>query len=710
MSTLQTKISVENSVLHFKNKKVPLISGEFHYWRNIRENWPAILSAIKEMGLKVIATYVPWNYHELAPGKYDFTGKTSPQKDLKGFIELVRENGLYLIIRPGPYIYSEWPFGGVPERASRYHRLEPEFLKMSKDYIDNVCRVIVPAQITNNGNVILVQADNEPYPPIESFGDEIGCFGEKGVFKDWLKEKYQGNIDLLNEKWRSRYKSFDETNIFFHEPCVDTALPMAERLLPYPEYYTRYADTFEFVGWYGTKIVETVAGWMRESGINVPIFANGWSPLYQDFTGLSNVVEMVGLDIYPLPFIEGNIQTADAWFTVMDTLKLAIAEVKNGNVFSAEFQSGLYPIQLVGYLPPEHFKFVASSLIAKGLKGWNWYMLVNRDNWSECPINEWGRPGGYFPIHKEIVAVTEKIEPWNLKGIHDADLFVYKPHRVISPGNFQEIFTSLEEADIDYTYFDAQANDSPQTDCLVYAGANWLERNIASKLLRFVQRGGTLIVFNQFPIKDECGREFNPLGFVQPDGVRPVNLPVEISYKNGSVIIEEAGHLGSKVNFFYYKKVEGEPIYLTLSTKAKEVLVDLGAKEATRFIIGYLKKTGNGKIIHIGSNSSPLLLRLILKQEKKGLFASCSARRVLTNIHRHKNGDFLLFVTNKNAEGKTVDVALNTNKLGIRSRSNYLIENITESSKTRKKGEELKSLSTPVREKAVTIIRISEYQ
>ena len=91
-------------------KPFKILSGELHYARIPREYWHARLKMAKAMGLNTIATYVFWNVHEPTPGQYDFTG----QYDLAAFIRAAQEEGLYVILRPGPYACAEWDLGGLP--------------------------------------------------------------------------------------------------------------------------------------------------------------------------------------------------------------------------------------------------------------------------------------------------------------------------------------------------------------------------------------------------------------------------------------------------------------------------------------------------------------------------------------------------------------------------------------------------------------------
>ncbi len=674
-------IRVEKCLYQYRDKQIPLLSGEFHYWRVLRENWQIIVQRIKEMGLQTVASYVPWNYHEIEPGVYDFTGKTSPQRDLQGFIDLLADEGIWLNIRPGPYIYSEWQFGGVPERASKHHRLAPEFLEMSKHYITHVCELIVPRQITRGGNIILVQADNEPYPPIESFGTEMGGFGESGVFKDFLAERYKHDIARLNERWRSSYASFDEACIHFHEAYVDVDRAMADRLLPGDAYHGRYADTHAFVGWYAAKIVATVAGWLRDAGVEVPVYANGWSPLYQDFSQFMDIADLAGTDIYPPPFFGGNQPTADNWFYNIDIVKLQEADVAGGNTWSAEYQAGIYPLQVTGYLPPQHYKFVDLTLMGRGLKGWNWYMLVNRDNWHNCPINEWGRTNEYYPVHQEIVATAMRVEPWHTQELNDVSVLCYKPHRVIAPGNFEHTCRALERGDIAYDYYDPASGNPPRSQVLLYAGADWIDREAARKLRDWVEQGGTLVAFNRYPKRDECGLALTDLlPFADPDGARPVNLPVEIGYRDGSDTLVDAGHMDIKLNLFYYRHVDGEPLHVTLSLAAREELVDIGAAQAERFLIGYARPLGQGKIVHIGSNPSRTILQLVLNQEGLGQYVHATEPRLLSTIHRHREGHLVLFCTNWSEDGRTAELRLNRERLGLAGKAlkvTDLVANVT---------------------------------
>ena len=133
-----------------------------HFARIPRECWRDRLKMARAMGLNTIATYVFWNYHEPAKGKYNFTGNA----DVAAFVRMAGEEGLWVIIRPSPYACAEWEFGGYPwwllnEKNLKVRSRDPRFLELCAGYYRELGRQIAPLQITHGGNIIMVQLENE---------------------------------------------------------------------------------------------------------------------------------------------------------------------------------------------------------------------------------------------------------------------------------------------------------------------------------------------------------------------------------------------------------------------------------------------------------------------------------------------------------------------------------------------------------------------
>ncbi len=114
------------------------------------------------MGLNTVATYVFWNIHEPEPGVWDFTG----DKNLAEYIKIAGEEGMMVILRPGPYVCAEWEFGGYPWWLQNIKGMEirkdnAEFLKCTKAYIDRLYKEVGGLLCTKGGPIVMVQCENE---------------------------------------------------------------------------------------------------------------------------------------------------------------------------------------------------------------------------------------------------------------------------------------------------------------------------------------------------------------------------------------------------------------------------------------------------------------------------------------------------------------------------------------------------------------------
>ncbi|HZY62640.1 MAG TPA: beta-galactosidase [Edaphobacter sp.] len=154
--------TVQGDHFALDGKPFQVISGEMHYQRIPRAYWHARLKMAKAMGLNTITTYVFWNEHEPTPGVYDFSGN----KDVAEFIREAQEEGLYVILRPGPYVCAEWEWGGYPAWLLKDHGIvvrstDPRFMTPAKQWLMRLGKELAPLQIGNGGPIILTQVENE---------------------------------------------------------------------------------------------------------------------------------------------------------------------------------------------------------------------------------------------------------------------------------------------------------------------------------------------------------------------------------------------------------------------------------------------------------------------------------------------------------------------------------------------------------------------
>ena len=143
-------------------KPFQIVSGEMHYARIPRAYWRDRLRMAKAMGLNSITTYVFWNWHEPKPGVYDFSGN----RDVAEFVREAQQEGLYVILRPGPYSCAEWDFGGFPAWLLKDPNMvvrsrDPQFLAAARAWLMQLGKQVAPLQIGNGGPIIAVQVENE---------------------------------------------------------------------------------------------------------------------------------------------------------------------------------------------------------------------------------------------------------------------------------------------------------------------------------------------------------------------------------------------------------------------------------------------------------------------------------------------------------------------------------------------------------------------
>jgi beta-galactosidase len=144
-------------------KPVQIHSGEMHFARVPAPYWRHRMKMMKAMGLNAVATYVFWNYHEVAPGKWDW--KTG-NHNIREFVKTAAEEGLMVILRPGPYCCAEWEFGGYPWWLQKTPGLvirtdDQLFLDSCRTYINQLAGQLRDLQITHGGPIVMVQAENE---------------------------------------------------------------------------------------------------------------------------------------------------------------------------------------------------------------------------------------------------------------------------------------------------------------------------------------------------------------------------------------------------------------------------------------------------------------------------------------------------------------------------------------------------------------------
>ena len=169
--------TVANGQFQLNGHPYQILSGEMHYPRVPRAYWRERFRKARAMGLNTITTYVFWNLHEPRPGIYDFSG----QNDVAEYIREAQQEGLNVILRPGPYVCAEWDLGGYPswllkDRSLILRSTDPKYIVAMNAWFTRLARELSPLLIQNGGPVIAIQVENE-----------YGSFGNDHAYMEAVK-------------------------------------------------------------------------------------------------------------------------------------------------------------------------------------------------------------------------------------------------------------------------------------------------------------------------------------------------------------------------------------------------------------------------------------------------------------------------------------------------------------------------------------------
>ncbi|XP_036381528.1 beta-galactosidase-1-like protein 2 [Megalops cyprinoides] len=181
-------LNASSSLFTLDGEEFRILGGSIHYFRVPRAYWKDRLMKMKSCGLNTLTTYVPWNLHEPERGVFNF----KRELDLEAYINLAAEVGLWVILRPGPYICSEWDLGGLPSWLLRDENMKlrttyPGFTEAVNSFFDKLIPKIVPLQFKRGGPIIALQVENE-----------YGSYAKDINYMPFIKEALQSRgIDEL---------------------------------------------------------------------------------------------------------------------------------------------------------------------------------------------------------------------------------------------------------------------------------------------------------------------------------------------------------------------------------------------------------------------------------------------------------------------------------------------------------------------------------
>ncbi len=174
-------------------------AAELHYPRIPRQYWDQRIKLCKALGMNTVCLYVFWNAHEPQPDQFDFTG----QNDLAEFVRLCEENGMYVILRPGPYVCAEWEMGGLPwwllkKKDIKLRESDPYFIERVDKFQKAVADQVGGMTIADGGPIIMVQVENE----YGSYGIDKPYVAQ---IRDMLRKNFGDDVTLFQCDWSSNF-------------------------------------------------------------------------------------------------------------------------------------------------------------------------------------------------------------------------------------------------------------------------------------------------------------------------------------------------------------------------------------------------------------------------------------------------------------------------------------------------------------------------
>ncbi len=463
---IQPSLTYDCISFRIGEKRFFLHSGEIHHFRTNPEQWQDSLEKVRQANLNAISLYVPWNWHETEEGNLDFTGRTDPRRNLVRFLELAQSLNLYIILRPGPFICSEWLNGGIPSwllekhpeilaldsqgqtcesRGMIYPPItynHPTYLQYVQKWLHDVIEVARPYLYNNGGRIINIQLDDEQsyWRTLEqgpTFADYspvvIGGKGYPNRYGLWLSQKYASNLDRLNVAHKASYPEFSAAQPPFQ------LLESAELLPAYLDWYWFKLSEIDIY-------IKNLYDIVRAEGVTETIstlchylFTPMAWPKFTRFL-LENKLDIILTNqYYSAPLFEISDMREDKLGSIAANMEIYKAALKHTNIppILMEIQSAM-----CAHLAAPEMEELYRLVIAQGTKGLNYYMIAGGENPPEFVLSN-GRsydisaPIGYQgetrPHYGEIQAVGQILQTFEQRLLEtntltDTCIGFYEPY------------------------------------------------------------------------------------------------------------------------------------------------------------------------------------------------------------------------------------------------------------------------------------------
>ncbi|MGZ9583389.1 beta-galactosidase [Paenibacillus marinisediminis] len=559
-------IDIRNKQIIMNGEPQLIMCGEIHYFRLERKDWQDRIAKLKAAGCNAVASYIPWICHEPLEGQVDLTGATRPELDLGTFIDMCKDNDLYFIARPGPFIMAEMKNEGLPYWVYEKHPdiipvgwdgkpaptrtidyMAPGFLQEARNWYAEVMAVLAPRLYTKGGNTIAVQLDNE-------IGMLAWCSNSPDLtdhlladFAGWLHKQYDAEtlkgrypFDLNDAQARKTALRSPEEG-YAAELLHDLGHFMRNRFARYVAELRAYAEES---GVTDIPFLVNIHGTGGGRGFGFPI---GISQLYESYTQAPGY--MSGSDIYFGNLTMNNFQDLYLINGFMDAVHLP-----DQPLTSLEFEcgDGNYGSTYGGRYDTSAADFKTRMCIAQGNRMLNYYLFSGGINYRltpktydgndriaftgerhgfAAPINPEGEINYTYPrmarVIQTMMAVSNKIAAMDEE--RDDVAFAFIPdyfmteYRYPGSAKMNDIIQNIE-SNRSYGGWEIMARamllggyrfgsvdiqnktlDPRTTPVLAIASARYLHAQVQQKLVDYMREGGGVLLYGEVPLFDMEG-------------------------------------------------------------------------------------------------------------------------------------------------------------------------------------------------------------
>ncbi|UCG61391.1 MAG: beta-galactosidase [Candidatus Zixiibacteriota bacterium] len=396
-------------------------AAELHYFRIEKRYWSICFERIKRAGFRIITTAVPWSVHQDEDKHFDFSGMDDPRKDLIVFLELAREFGFKVILRPGPWVAGQLNYGGLPKylfndirifardakgqelKLSDDHGVEggylPSYLHQNfqyhlrsyfKSFIETTKNYVHP-----RGPIFMIELDYET-----SFGRMLEP--DRADYNPDVIEKYYppfleslyGEIKKLNSYYKEKNASFKDVE----PPRKFEGLDL--------KHYPKVMDWFRFREAILNVYLDQLEEIFRSYTVEPLIFRS----LYFRKGDLLSSFNLVPSD--RSPFLGSNVFPEGNYFDLV--VKARFLKAEYGFAFATSFTSGFAasePERETEIAPVTNNvrRFFLAAGLSAGFKGLNHYMFVDRDHWYGAPLHNDGTISDGFHIARQFNQIISRV-------------------------------------------------------------------------------------------------------------------------------------------------------------------------------------------------------------------------------------------------------------------------------------------------------------